>query len=163
MSIDTAQSYLKRPAETLLLQGYRHWTLGFQTKNVRLWDEAWNLFCVKLGQKDARDCMRALITFVKTLGLCAACPLKTLHPDENALCRDECLVIGLIAALQHGDEEAAEICLRALSCPTRCEEVAFAASDLALALQRAQSCLCPVPANVLMDIAHDDMPSREVH
>ena len=163
MSMNAAERYVNRSAEMLVLQGYRHWTLGFVTKNVRLWDEAWNLFCVELGTKNARDCMSRLITFVKTLGACSGCPLKTMPLDDDALCRDECLVMGLIAAMQHGDDAATEICLQALSCPTRCDEIAFAARDLAFALQRAQSVLSPVPANVLMDIAHQDMPSREIH
>lgn len=160
---DAAEQYLDRPAEMLVLQGYRHWTLGFATKDVRLWDEAWNLYCLKLGSQNARDCVNKLITFVKALGNCASCPLKTLPLDDRALCRDECLIIGLIAAMQHTDEIAAEVCLQALTCKSRCDEVAFAARDFAFALQRAQSVLHPVPATILMDIAHDDMPSRQVH
>lgn len=158
-----ASQYLDNVPETLVLKGYRHWTIGIATKNAEHWNEAWNLFATMLDRASARPCMDALIIFVKTLGVCAACPLRTLQPSCEGLCRDECLVLGLISGLQHGDEEAVEFCLTTLTCPTKCHEVAFAAAEFAMALKASGFYLVPIPARTLTTIAFDHMPSRAIN
>ncbi|MEM8798026.1 MAG: hypothetical protein AAGE61_20845 [Pseudomonadota bacterium] len=155
--------YLSHPTEMLVLKGYRQWMAGIATKDISHWNETWNMFCRTLGPPHARACMDALVAFVGTLRLCANCPLKTLDPTCSGLCRDECLVVGLLAALQHGDEAALNLCLNKLTSGPRSQEVTNAAGELAIALKAAGFVLCPVPINVLYDIAFDEMPSQSVH
>lgn len=163
MTHSSEPRYLGKMPETLVLKGYRYWSLGIATQDVDLWNKAWNLFATKLQKENAKACMHALIMFIKTLGVCATCPLKTLQPACQELCRDECLVLGLISGLQHGNDEAVDFCLRTLTCPTKCDEVAFAAGEFALALKTAGFLLIPIPAYTLMDITYEQMPSKALH
>ena len=163
MRNEISDAYLSRPAEMLVLKGYRHWTMGIVTQEVSYWNDAWNLFATILGSKKASHAMDAMINFVKTLGLCASCPLKTYTPDCAGLCRDECLVLGLISGIQYSDQEAVELCLRALTCQSRCDEVSLAAGMFALALKSSGLMLCPIPATVLNEVIGNKMPSTTIH
>lgn len=62
------------------------------------------------------------------------------------------MVLALIAALQHGDEEAAELSLVSLSCKSRCTEVAVAAGELAAILKSANHVLLPISISVMENI-----------
>jgi len=163
MSDSCASKYFANIPETLVLEGYRYWAIGIAMKNPHFWNKAWNLFATKLAKDNASRCMDALVVFIRTLGLCASCPLKALQPACEGLCRDECLVLGLISGLQHGDDAAVRFCLTTLTCKTRCDEVAFAAGELAFALKAAGSVLMPIPADTLTTIALEHMPSNAFH
>lgn len=163
MHSQSGDTYLKRPAEMLVLQGYRQWMMGVITREASYLNDAWNLFAKTLGVKKARTAMDAMTHFVRTLGLCSTCPLKTFEPECDGLCRDECLVLGLISGLQYGDEEAVNFCLSGLSCPNRCDEVAFAAGVFALSLKASGFVLFPLPASVLSQTLDRKMPSTTLH
>lgn len=143
--------YFERRAERLLLEGYRHWTAGFQTGSITPWEMGWSLYVETLGQEKADLLTADMQAFVRTLKLCGACPLRAFPFNSRHLCLEECLTIGLIAGLQ-GDEEAAEFCLSRLTCSARCEPVRHAAQRLADTLLSLDAKLLPVPRSVLDDI-----------
>lgn len=147
----TPRDYCDRAPEKLVLQGYRLWSLGMATQQLTHWEDAWNLFAGTLGSDDGRSAMDAMVKFVRTLGRCAACPLKTHAPESAWLCQDEVLVLGLIAGIQHGDDEAVNFCLNALSCATRCHDVELAAGEFALTLRSLNKRLLPISLDVLAD------------
>jgi hypothetical protein len=105
-----------------------------------------------LGIPGAMAALHALSEFVTALGRCAACPLKTFESGSHHVCRDEVLVMGLIAGIQNGDDLVAEICLTELACATRCDEVALAAGSFALVLRGLDKTLLPIPVPVVRDI-----------
>ncbi|MEM7214161.1 MAG: hypothetical protein AAF423_01365 [Pseudomonadota bacterium] len=145
----TARHYLGRPSEHLVLEGYRLWSSGIINGDYSKWENAWNLFANKLGINEGRLALDALTNFTKTLGLCAACPLKTSPVGCVSLCRDEVLILGLLSGIQHDDQTAIMLCLDALTCPSRCEEVLHAAEILATTLRTVEKSLLPVPANTI--------------
>jgi len=147
-----ASAYFARPAERLVLEGYRHWTCGFATGHEMSWQFATQLYDDILGGHGSATAVQALADFVATLGRCATCPLKTFESGSTHICRDEVLVMGLIAGIQNNDEEATSLCLTELSCATRCDEVALAAGSFALVLRGLDKHLLPIPASVLRDI-----------
>ncbi|WP_370321534.1 hypothetical protein [Oricola sp.] len=154
-----ASAYLARPAERLVLEGYRHWTCGFATGDGMSWRSATELYQDILGGHGSATAVQALSDFVSTLGRCATCPLKTFASGSSHICRDEVLVMGLIAGIQNDDEEATALCLSELSCETRCDEVALAAGAFALVLRGLDKHLIPIPASVLRDILARSHPA----
>ena len=154
-----ASAYLARPAERLVLEGYRHWTCGFATGDGMSWRSATELYEDILGGHGSATAVQALSDFVSTLGRCATCPLKTFASGSSHICRDEVLVMGLIAGIQNDDEEATALCLSELSCETRCDEVALAAGAFALVLRGLDKHLIPIPASVLHDILARSHPA----
>lgn|GEM_PF-264409 len=145
-------AYFARPAERLVLEGYRHWSFGVAMDNRDAWERAAGLYREIIGDRGASAAVHALSEFVSTLGRCATCPLKTFESGSHHVCRDEVLVMGLIAGIQNHDHAAAELCLTELSCETRCDEVAMAAGSFALILRGLDKTLLPIPAPVVRDI-----------
>lgn len=148
-SCEQAERYFNRPPERLVLDGYRYWTFGFMAGEMDSWQAAWGLYSSTLGAQNGRAALDALSNFVKTLGICAACPLRMFKQGSPHICRDETLVLGLISAIQYGDDVATEFCLKHLSCATRCEEVSAAAANFALTLKALDTLLAPIPLQII--------------
>ena len=147
-----ASRYISRPPERLVLEGYRHWTKSVVTGSPVHMDDARELYREVLGTHLCRPAFVAMADFVHTLGVCAKCPLHMFATNTPDICTDETLILGLISGIQNGDDEAAELCLNMLSCPTRCDEVAMAAGSFALILKGAQKTLIPIPKAVIAAI-----------
>ena len=144
--------YFERAPEKLVLEGYRRWMAGFETGSVAPWETTWALYAELLGPTNARKVMGELSHFVRTLRLCAACPLRSFPFGAHHICRDECLTLGLIAAQQHQNRAAAELCLGVISCPTRCHEVDEAAGSFAASLAGLDHHLLPIPVSAIEDV-----------
>lgn len=130
------------PAERLVVDGLRQWTSGTAAGDKPLLA----LFKRELTETQARTAAVALEQFATALGLCAACPLRAANTGPCDLSRDEMLILGLVSAIQNGDSEAAELCLRALTCSSRCDAVALAAGEFALIMRSLGKTLPPMPA-----------------
>ena len=147
-----AVRYLRREPENLVVNGYRSWILGLIEKDAAHWEQAWNAHARSLGSDAARIALDGLQELIRTLGACATCPLRFHKPDTGHLCRDECLILGLIAGLQHGDEDAAWQSATGLSCAAKCGQVMAASGTYAFSLKHADRVLLPVPAAAIRDI-----------
>jgi hypothetical protein len=147
-----AGCYFERPPERLVLEGYRRWLAGFETGSVVPWEMTQTLYDELLGPAQGRHVVAELSHFVRTLRRCAACPLKSFPFNAHNVCRDECLALGLIAALQHDDEGAAQTCLSAIACPALSANVAEAAATYADALAGARHYLLPIPLSAIEDV-----------
>lgn len=157
-------SYFERPAEKLVLEGYRCWTRGYVMRSTEPWTDAQLLYRGMLGDANGEQAIIALAGFVKTLGQCAICPLRMFKSGSRFICRDETLVMGLIAGIQNGDQPAVEFSLKELCCPNLCEDVAMAAGVFALELKAMDKIMMPIPAHVLARIIersqHEDEAPR---
>ena len=145
-------AYFERVPEKLVLEGYRRWMAGFDTGSVAPWETTWALYADLLGPTDARKAMGELSHFVRTLRQCATCPLRSFPFGAHHICRDECLTLGLIAAHQHCNTEAAALCLSVMSCPTRWRNVDDAAGSFASSLASLDHHLLPIPAAAIEDV-----------
>lgn len=139
------------PVERLVVEGLRHWisdrATGGKTLNA--------LFEHELPENHARAAAAALEDFAAALGLCAACPLRIAGTGPDVLSRDETLILGLVSAIQNGDGAAAEMCLRALTCPNRCDSVALAAGAFALIMRSFGKTLRPMPARFIRNALNE--------
>ena len=144
--------YFNRPPERLVLEGYRHWLADFDTGSVAPWEMSFTLYTDMLGPEDGRRALTELSHFVRTLRRCAACPLRSFPFGAHHVCRDECLTLGLIAALQHRDEDAAATCLGAMTCPALKGQVGEAARCFAAMLSELELRLLPIPKHAIEDV-----------
>lgn len=157
------EGYFERPPEKLVLEGYRHWLAGFETGSVTPWEMAWIFYANTLGPADGRRALADLSFFVRTLRHCTACPLRAFPFGAHYVCSAECLVLGLVAGIQHGDEPATKACLDALACPVRCSEVAAAAGSFALTLKTLDRRLLPIPLTAIQDILQRGGHAGDIH
>lgn len=144
--------YFERAPEKLVLEGYRRWIAGFDTGSVAPWELTFTLYTDLLGPSDGRRVLSELSHFVRTLRQCALCPLHSFPFGAHHICRDECMALGLIAGIQHEDEEAAQLCLGAITCKARQELVGEAASCFANSLSELDHQLLPIPPVVIQNI-----------
>lgn len=144
--------YFDRVPEKLVLEGYRRWLAGYETGSVTPWELGWALYNHHLGGAAGRRALGELSHLVRTLRFCAACPLASFPFDAHHVCRDECLVLGIIAALQHDDADATATCLSAMSCPARRDDIREAAASFADTLSALHQHLLPIPAQAIEDV-----------
>jgi hypothetical protein len=144
--------YFERPPERLVLEGYRRWLAGYDSGSVTPWEMTQALYEELLGAAEGRRVLAELSHFVRTLRQCAACPLRSFPFGAHHVCRDECVALGLIAALQHDDHGAIATCLSAIACPARSADVAEAAACFAEALAGARHYLLPIPQSAIEDV-----------
>lgn len=144
--------YVDRPAEKLVLEGYRHWTRGTVQRSPGPWTQAQILYRGMLGDDNGEQAIIALANFVRTLGQCAMCPLRVFNSGSYFICRDETLVMGLIAGIQNGDEPTVTLCLEKLCYSDLCDQAAMAAGNFALTLKSMDKVMLPIPAHVVARI-----------
>jgi predicted Zn-ribbon and HTH transcriptional regulator len=145
------QTYLDRKGERLVVQGFRHWLSGYEFGDVACWEQAWALYTVELGAVNAGVLVSHLHFWVKAIREKAEEPIRCLTCQCRYLCREECLCVGMIAALQHGDEASAVRCAHALV-GERADEVISTARALASLLIDNGARLLEVPPHVIVSI-----------
>ncbi|MEN0087558.1 MAG: hypothetical protein AAF737_03880 [Pseudomonadota bacterium] len=148
-------NYLERPAEQLVLEGYRSWTAACIQRSTSELDRCWQLYESSIEGRAAQIAFNALGDFIQTLGRCASCPLQTHLAGCPNICRHEVMVLGLVAALQIGDEDAAKLCLNSLGCPAQRERIEIAALHFAITLRALGHTLVPIPAPVIAQLPED--------
>lgn len=148
----SVDEFFSRPAEQLVLEGYRYWSKGYALGSIGPWEAARAMFLDKLGVDNGRRALSSLSNFISILGACATCPLKTYPYGARHLCRDEVLILGLISGIQYDDPESTSLCLKYLSCPSQCDNVATAAGEFALVLKTMNKILLPIPRQVIENV-----------
>jgi len=147
---DLVTSYLARPAEALVVEGFRSAFEQIHAQEVRQTPACWQR--TPANKQGMDQAAQALDNLVETLRRCATCPLRCFPAGAPNLCRDECLLLGILASIQHGDDDTLKLCLDALACPFRAPEVASAAGALAITLKALGKTLMPIPASAISDI-----------
>jgi len=144
--------YLNRLPESLVLNGYRGWLRGLAFKEYDSFNDVWNYYAASLGSQAGGLALKSLEGLVQCLCACASCPLRFLSNQCNHLCRDECLLLSIVAALQHGDEAALHTSVSPLFNREKEGQVLSAAGEYAFILKASNAVLLPVSAEVITDI-----------
>lgn len=145
------QTYFDRKGERLVVQGFRHWLSGYEFGDVACWEQAWSLFTEELGAVNAGAMVSHLHDWVKAIREKSAEPIRCLTCQCRYLCREECLCVGMIAALQHGDEASAALCAGTLV-GGKADEVIATARQFAALLMDNGARLLEVPPHVIVSI-----------
>ena len=152
------QTYLDRKGERLVVQGFRHWLSGYEFGDNACWEQAWSLYTDELGAVNAGVLVSHLHYWVKAIREKAAEPVRCLTCQCRYLCREECLCVGMIAALQHGDEASAALCAGTLV-GGRADEVIATARQFASLLIENGARLLEVPPHVIVSIVSGERES----
>lgn len=103
-----------RTPERLVGVGFRCWLSGFETGDISCWEDTWNAYRDVLGTDGAKPVVLGLSQFVRGVKASAARDIETYPATSRGFCRDECLVISIVAACQHGERSALCACASAL-------------------------------------------------
>jgi hypothetical protein len=144
-----ASRYLARTPEILVVGGYRAWLHFAIEQNAASLETIQAQFNRHLGKPAAFVAMAGLESMIRQLGTCASCPLRCFCQGSQHLCRDECLILGLVSGLQNGEDEAAYLSAGNLSSNARAPEVVASAGEFAMALKFAGQQLLPIPVDTL--------------
>lgn len=164
-----AADYLARKPESLVVGGYRGLVACAMAGDSPVGQNAIKkleaLHRRILGPAETRVVLDGLSAFIGTLGHCTTCPLRACSNSCQHLCRDECLILALVAALQHGDDQVGFSAASALTCPARHAEIIGVAGDYAMRMKIFGQVLLPVPEFALYEIlaaSHSTHPSSNV-
>ena len=120
------------------------------------WETAWKSYCMELGTDDARRLMGELQYWVRMIRSESLRPLDVFPHGCGHVCRDECMALSLIAALQDNDLATAILAARHLAGVIDGEaplSLATSGQGYADALMSAGQKLMSVPASVVLSIA----------
>lgn len=132
-----------REPERLVGLGFRAWLAGYQTGDIACWEQAWAIYSNALGPTQARPAVTDLACWVRAIRN-ATCRRIEVYPGQCAgFCRDECMVIAMVAASQHGACPALRACAWALLESSTIDEVVEGAESLGATLRSCDRVLSP--------------------
>lgn len=146
---------LDRKPERLVVTGLRCCIAGYNFGDIDCWETAWRSYSMELGTDDARRLMGELQYWVRVMRAEGSRPLSVFPHGCGHVCRDECMALSLIAALQDNDRPTAILAARHLSGAQGEAPAALAQAGQAYAdtLKAAGQKLMSVPASVVLSIA----------
>ena len=100
-----------------------------------------------------------VVNYMKSLEACTSNPLRVYAKSCAYICRDEALLLSLIAGLQNNNKTTSVLCIDSLCCQLCKNRVREEAETLADYLISINKPLIPVPANVIRDILTRDISS----
>lgn len=141
--------------ERLALTGYRCAMAGYDHGDASCWDELWSNYVNDGGLAFACNAVGSLLYFVRTIR--AAVPDGNHYYPRNCqrVCRQECLVLSLLAAQQHRLHREAAYALQQLLPGDTLEQagqVVDAATRFAHCLAEEHLLLLPVPLIIIQSI-----------
>jgi hypothetical protein len=129
---------------------------GYNFGDIDRWETAWRSYCMELGTSDARILMGELQYWVRCLRAESMRPLDVFPHGCGHVCRDECMALSVIAALQDNDLSTALLAARHLSGNIEGKaplSLTVSGQGYADALIGAGQKLMSVPASVVLSIA----------
>lgn len=130
-------------AERLVGLGFRFWLAGYKSGDINRWDDAWQIYSAALGAANARAAVTQLAEWVRSVSAAARRDIKVCSDDCDALCRDECLAVSMIAACQHNTCPAMRACAFTLIESSLIEEVVHNAESFAITMRGFDQVLSP--------------------
>ena len=143
---------LARPAERLVISGYRNMMAAYELCDGDCWEEIWRSFTHELGSQAARRTVGEVQYWARTLRANSERPLAFYPNRSLQLCKDECMALSLVAAAQAGDSDAgchAAGMLIGTEEGSRVHEVWQASSHLAAALRCSGQVMHACPRTVI--------------
>lgn len=146
--------------EQVLLDGFRVWARALMTNDKRYFDETTALMSSFVGREFGTELSKHLDTYLVSLDSCRPSPLKMHARGCKYICRDEALMLALVAGVQNENETTIALCLDCLCCSRCSVRILEAAENLATYLKLIQKCLLPVPDHVMRDILTRDISTN---
>ncbi|MCS4243330.1 hypothetical protein M2418_002861 [Rhizobium sp. BIGb0125] len=157
----TNEDYLNRRAEQLVIEGYR-FLAGLADSRAKLTSPSvLRLYHDNLGEPAGAEAAVALERLVAALKTFRASPIAAYPPGSRFISPDEVLVLGIIAGIQHWDEQIFRACLKQLCAESDRIRVAASAETFAMALHNAGMILAPLPFSLRARIVRQSEIRRQ--
>ncbi|MEM9358836.1 MAG: hypothetical protein AAGB04_21860 [Pseudomonadota bacterium] len=127
--------------EQLVGVGFRGWMAGYEYSDISCWEQVWNQYASVLGPKAAKATITELGSWVREVRQASCRPINTFPPGCAGFCRDECIAISVIAALQHDHCPALRACAFALIGTSDIDPMLDQASEFASKLKETKQIL----------------------
>lgn len=114
---------MDRPAEKLVMTGFRCWMAGYELGDIECWEIAWIEYANVLGPKDARSALSELQFWVRTLRKVTKREITCFPHCCKHVCRDECMALSLISAYQRQDRSAVRAAAHYLTALNDCPDL----------------------------------------
>lgn len=147
---------LARRPERLVVVGFRCWMAGYEFGDIDCWEHAWRIFSNELGTRNGRAALTDLQFWVRVIRQSSRRAIRCFPACCSHVCRDECMALSAVSALQHDEDGTAHIAAHHL---TGAEShvvighVVEASRDFARTLSAIDLHLTAVPPQVVEDIA----------
>lgn len=151
-----APDYLDSLPEQLVVRGLRAWMFGLEFNDMACLMAASDLYEETLGGRPGAYCNALMGRWVRQLWRETPQKLSFYPPCCKFMTHDECMAAGLIAALQHGDADAARIASGLLlkrDAGSGMHGHVDKAADIASALAECGQMLIRVPKSVVERIS----------
>ena len=143
----------QRTPERLVLQGFRLWTAGYATGDLRQWDDVWTIYTEVLGANQARLMVEQLAQWVASIQAWSVGPIRCFPGSCPHVCRQECFALATISASQHEDLDCLAAAMGSLVDPEGTEQTMRQTVAFAEAMKENGLRLMPVPCCVIQEIA----------
>jgi hypothetical protein len=145
----------------LVGNGFRCWLAGYQTGDIAPWELAMSEYERELGPNRARVAIGDLGFWCRTMWMSSARKIEVYPPSCKVFCRDECLAIGMVGALQYQRADLARQMAATLLGPSQAPDAVvdmatlFAAtlSQIGVTLPRKVALHAPIGATLHRDEA----------
>lgn len=124
--------------EHLVGIGFRCWLAGHQSGDISHWEQGWNYCAGQLGPDCARPIVDQLSAWTETVDRAKARQIETYPFGSAGFCRDECMAISLVAAVQHDACVAMKACAFALIECGDLDSLIYATTNMAHVLGEQQ-------------------------
>lgn len=151
----TVPDLLSRPAERLVVSGFRNLMAASEFGDFACWEAVWQGYQDELGARGARRLVGELQYWVRALRAHAERPLAYYPQCCRFLCHDECMALSMVAAAQANDETTVRLAARHLTgqaAPGPLGALWHATLPFAEALETAGHAMYPVSADVVDSI-----------
>lgn len=149
--------------ERLVVSGLRCTMAGYDLGDPECWNCLWDIYVAEVGAPTTRRLMGELQYWVRGVRAAADHSLTYYPMGCRHVCRDECLLLTLLSALQHENDRCAGCALGAL-CGHSDEKQILSMREpsraFAEALLDAGEVLLPVPLPVLQTIIGAPKPGQ---
>ncbi|SER15076.1 hypothetical protein SAMN05216548_11225 [Faunimonas pinastri] len=143
----------ERVPERLVLQGFRLWTAGYVSGDLKQWDDVWTIYTEALGGVRARPLVEHLAQWVASIRAWSVGPIRCFPGSCPHICRDECFALATISASQNEDLDCLAAAMGSLVDPEGIEQTMRLTVAYAEAMKENGLRLMPVPCCVIQEIA----------
>ncbi|QPC41307.1 hypothetical protein HW532_00235 [Kaustia mangrovi] len=150
---------LARQPERLVVTGFRCWMAGYEFGDIDCWEHAWRVFSNELGARDGRTAVTDLQFWVRAIRQSSQRPIRCFPACCRHVCRDECMALSAISAMQNDENGTAHMAAHYLTgaeSHIAIGHVIDASRDFAHTLAGIGQHLVAVTPEVVEDIASRD-------
>jgi len=151
------EGLLDRSAERLVVVGFRCWMAGYEYDSIACWEVAWNTYASELGATDARRAFSGLQYWVRSVRQATHRTIRCFPHCCGRVCRDECMALSLVSALQEDNNDLARTATYYLTETPQSDQISSvtdAAGEFASALLAVGRRLIPVTTTIVESIAN---------